>query len=166
MKYIIFLILILSHNIYSIDHKEKEFNMDISIKLKSLENIIDSLDNIPIYPIGTDIVLTGKIINNDNKAITIEDPKTSQKVVIYCKSEKDIETSFLLNHSIIDKTGEITSPPLYLITLKENESKKFNIHLDKQIIDQLFIPGRFEISLAYDNIYSKPLILFIKDPYE
>jgi hypothetical protein len=135
--------------------------MEVSISLHKQNIVIDTVNNIPVIPLGSDIKMLGAFKNSSATTITMEDPETSQRITVQCGREEENETTFLLHPSTVDNTGEVTCLPVTTITLKNNESRQVELSLYKHIMDKVFSPGLYHISLSYDSIRSVPYIFNI-----
>jgi hypothetical protein len=146
----------MSHTVNS-----KGSKMEISVSLHKQNIIIDTVNKIPVIPLGSDIKILGVFKNPSADTITMEDPETSQRITVQCGVEGENETTFLLHPSTVDNTGEVTCLPVSAITLKNSENRQVDVSLYKHIMDKVFSPGLYLVSLSYDSIRSAPCLFNI-----
>ncbi len=98
---------------------------------------LPSPDKTPRVALGTDIRLAAGIGNAGSTDLVIEDPKTTQLLMVHVKSPQDTgETSFLLNPSNVDALGETTAPPRSEVTINPGSYAPFRISLYKHMLDK------------------------------
>src|SRR5688572_20444009 len=69
--------------------------------------------------LGVDIRFVAGIGNTGGQDLVIEDPKSTQLILIHVKTPQDTaEISFLLNPSQVDSLGEMTAPPRNEVSVK------------------------------------------------
>lgn len=137
-------------------------NIDISLGIENSKVIVDTINDIPIIPMGFDIIFITKVKNSGNKNIFIEEPKTSQNSLAhhlhseYTKNSKyNTEGTLFLNpaeQKIIDSIKNYSlfvAPRSDTIMLKPGEISKFKFSLFEYILDRSLIPGIIEISTSY-----------------
>src|SRR6185369_15734940 len=72
--------------------------MKTSLELDSATVYLPSADKSLVIPMGNDILLDAAIENRGTHDLVIEDPKSTQLILVYFKSPQDkSETTFLLN---------------------------------------------------------------------
>jgi hypothetical protein len=131
-------------------------SMQMTVKLSSSNDIIDTINGIPVIALASDVQCIGQFENIDSPELSIEDLETSQKITVHCKPSDEPETMFLLHPSMVDATGEVTCLPVTKIQLKTGENRTVEFSLYNKIMDKCFSLGVYEVSLGYDSLRSKP----------
>ena len=135
-------------------------NMQISLRVKEPANPIRHVDDVPIYPMGYGIGLVAEFTNKSAVDVNIEDPKTSQKVLLWVLMEGEVEEDvFEINPGSIDITGERTAPLSGNIIIRSKETISLSFKLYKYCLDGCFIPGKYELHLEFLEMKS-PLIKY------
>ena len=144
--------------------KTKErVTMKVTIEFAQNNLFVDTINNTPVIPLGYDIFLTGRITNETATELTIEDPNTSQLLLGHSiHSDDGNESTFMFTPSMMDSTGEITSPPTNDVKLKPGESIDIPIPLYKHMMDKCFVPGTLQLSISYNDTKSLPCTFMIK----
>jgi len=105
---------------------------------------------LPVWPLGHDIDLTVGFLNSSSSELALDDPRTSQKLLLQFYSHPQGEDTVLeLNPPSIDVTGEITAPVSGRISLAAGESIEREVPLVKLCGDRCLIPGRFDVRIEY-----------------
>lgn len=130
--------------------------IDISIDIEDSKVIVDTINDIPIIPMGFDIIFITEVKNSGNEIIYIEEPRTSQNSLVHhLHSEYNTEGTIFLNPSeyeIIDTVENYSlfvAPHSDTIMLKPGEISKYEFSLFEFILDRSLIPGIIEISTSY-----------------
>lgn len=114
-------------------------------------------------PMGEDIRLLAGIGNKGAQDLAIEDPKTTQLIFIHVKTPQDtVETSFLLNPSLVDATGEMTAPPRGEVTVKSGAYAPFRLSLHKLALDKCLTEGLYAVAFSYGDTRSAPATLVVE----
>jgi hypothetical protein len=133
-------------------------NMRISLKVSNPQYPVRYLDNIPVYPMGHNLSLIAEFTNIGSGELSIEDPKTSQKLLLWLYQEginQKIVTE--VNPGSIDITGEITAHPTSIIQLQSKESTSVSIELFKYLMEKCFLPGKYEVYIEFMEVSSPRL---------
>ncbi len=133
-------------------------DMQISLKVDKPEKPVRHMNGVPVYPMGHDISLTAEFVNKGKDNLSIEDPQTSQKVLLWFLPEDETdEIVFELNPGTIDVTGERTAPITSDIQLGPKESISVSIEFNKYCGDRCFSPGKYELYIEFMEIKSPRL---------
>lgn len=117
----------------------------------------------PRVAMGEDIRIFAGIGNSGALDLVIEDPKATQLILIHVKTPQDsVETSFLLNPSLVDATGEMTAPPLVEVAVKPGAYAPFRLSLHKLALDKCLAEGLYAVAFSYGDIRSAPVTLVVE----
>lgn len=135
-----------------------KMDIDISARIDKPAQPSRLIDDIPVYPMGQDLVLTAEFANPGKNDLAIDDPKTSIKVQVHLVSDNDPhEVVFRLNPPVVDSTGERTLPPSTSITLHSRQSVAVSFELFKYVMDKCFLPGNYTIAVEFSGVKSLEL---------
>jgi len=130
-------------------------DMQISLRVDKPRNPVRYMGSIPIYPMGDEISLVAEFTNKGANDMKIEDPKTSQKVLLWVLPEGEIEEDvFEINPGFIDITGERTAPISHDIVVPPQESTSISIQLYRYCFEGCFPPGKYEVYVEFLEITS------------
>ncbi len=149
-----------SKNVPMVDNRLK-----MATSIDTSDAIEDSADEVLVIPLGLDILVLGKLENVSGHTLTVEDPVSSQKTLLYYQIPGEEESFIFLNPSIQDPAGEIVKPPADTIALNNREGRKITESLFAHIMDKCFQQGVYQVAFAYDTVRSEPArfrICFVK----
>jgi hypothetical protein len=117
----------------------------------------------PRVAMGEDIRLLAGIGNKGAQDLAIEDPKSTQLILVHVKTPQDtVETSFLLNPSLVDATGEMTAPPRSELAVKPGTYAPFRLSLYKFALDKCLSEGQYEVAFSYGDTRSPSATLAVE----
>lgn len=117
----------------------------------------------PRVAMGEDIRLVAGIGNTGSQDLAIEDPKSTQLIFIHVKVPGDTaESSFLLNPSLVDATGEMTAPPRGEVAVKPGSYAPFRVSLHKLMLDKCLAEGPFAVAFSYGDTRSAPATVAVE----
>ena len=116
------------------------------------------LDKIPVYPMAHEILLNVSFTNNGPDDLVLEDPDTSQKLLLWIINKNEGEWMvYEVNPGSIDITGEITAPVTNSINIPLLESKNILIDLYRYCKENCFFPGKYELYVEFMDVKSEPM---------
>ncbi len=128
----------------------------ISTALSEKNAVTATVDEVPVFPLGLDILVRGKFRNEKGETVTIENPETSQNTIVHYTIDQDFSSWFFVTPSSVDAMGEVTIPIPQMVELKSGESTEITVSLYKYMVDRCLAQGLFEVWFAYDTIESRP----------
>jgi len=135
-----------------------KMDIDVSLRIDRPAQPLRLIDDIPVFPMGQDLVFASGFVNSGKSDLTIDDPKTSMKVQVHLSSDNDPqEVVFKLNPPVVDSTGERTLPPSMSIVLQPQQSTIVTFELFKYVMDKCFVPGNYILSVEFSGVKSPEL---------
>ncbi len=133
-------------------------SLQVELRVSNPPEPLRHLDGMPVYPMGHAITVTADFTNLGAPSVSMEDPKTSQKLLLLFRSETTGEETVAEVHpGSMDVTGEMTAPPTTVIQLRQQETISVPIHIARLLADKSFGAGEYELSVEFLEFRSSKL---------
>ncbi len=117
----------------------------------------------PVYALGMEIALSGRISNDGAADLTMQDPMTSQRALLWFRARINTQRIvFELTPPNMDATGEMTVPLTSDVTLTAGQSVDVPLRFWKHCADRCLVPGAYEVSFEHEGAVSDPLVLGVE----
>lgn len=111
------------------------------------------IDSAPVFAMGEHVVFRAIFKNVGQSSASVNDPRSSQKLILKVYTEKRQEPlTILINPGFVDVTGEKTVRPTHMVDIPAGGEIIREIDLHQVCPDHCFVSGRYSLTIKHDEV--------------